>query len=356
MSGEIASDEPAGHNSAGGPGQLGPWAELAELTALARVSSQPLSPIPDDVLSEIRDFAEMLRTLFGALGMSLNRLAAMLHSDPGTVSRYLSGKRVPPPDFIDALCKVVYDTKGSLVTPHVQELVHEQFLVALRVHNPARYEVQRLTDLLQAAAQQKRQYEITVAALEEAIASRNDKIYALELESRQLRTAWARAERLLEEEREHREHLQHTIDNLYTEVGYFKEQLLSAQRRAAAAEERCQQLEARLDSAGALLEDEEQRTAPKVTTGPPEAPETPALQPRDLTSDWAAAAGSAVPDGGSAGARALGDTSRVRAGSIGVPVVWGDVPARNRNFTGREDVLHPGFRSWCSSLGRESGG
>jgi transcriptional regulator with XRE-family HTH domain len=263
MSREIARDEEGGRGTDDGAREPGPRAETAGLMALAGVStSQPLSPIAGNVLPEIRDFAETLRVLFGALDMSLNRLAALLHSDPGTVSRYLSGKRVPPPDFIDSLCKAVYDVKGSLVTPQVQEFVHEQFLVALRAHNPARYEVQRLTDLLQAAAQEKRQYEITVAALEEAIAGRNDTIYALELEGRQLRAAWARAEGLLEEEREHRERLQQTIDSLNTEVSYFKKQLLSAQQRATVAEEKCQELEGRLDSAGALLPDEYQREAP----------------------------------------------------------------------------------------------
>ena len=231
--------------------------------------------------TEIQVFAQTLRVLFGALGMSLNRLAALLRSDPGTVSRYLSGKRIPPPGFIDGLCKAVYDAKGSLVTGQVHELVHEQFLVALRAHNPARFEVQRLTDLLQAAAQEKRQYEITVAALEEAIASRNDKIYELELEleleleGRQLRSAWTRTEELLEEEKKHRERLQQAMNSLYTEVSALKTRLVSAQRRAAAAEERCRELEARLDSAGALLPDEEQGTA-----APGPAGETAALPPR----------------------------------------------------------------------------
>ena len=255
MSGDIAHNALDGSSADGGLGEPGAHAELAELTVLTRVSSsQPLSPIPDNVLPEIRDFAETLRVLFGALGMSLNRLAALLHSDPGTVSRYLSGKRIPPPDFIDSLCKVIYDVKGSLVTPQVQELVHDQFLVALRVHNPARYEVQRLTDLLVATAQERQQYEITVAALEEAIASRNDKIYALKLEGRQLRSHWARVEGLLEEERER---LQQTMDSLNAEIVYLKEQLLSTQRRAAAAEERCRELEKQLDSAGALLQEED---------------------------------------------------------------------------------------------------
>jgi transcriptional regulator with XRE-family HTH domain len=261
MSGEIARDQP-GRDPEAGTGEQGPRGGLAELRALARVSaSQPLSPIPTDVPAEIQVFAETLRVLFGALGVSLNRLAALLHSDPGTVSRYLSGRRIPPPGFIDGLCKAVYDAKGSLVTEQVRELVHQQFLVALQMHNPARYEVQRLTDLLQAAAQEKRQYEITVAALEEAIASRNDKIYQLELEGRQLRSAWARTEELLDEEKKHRERLQQAMDSLYTEVSALQARLVSAQRRAAAAEERCRELEARLDSAGALLPEEDRGTA-----------------------------------------------------------------------------------------------
>jgi len=317
MSGKGTLRRPGGQDSDNGNGETGPRAELAELAALARVSpSRLLSSVPETVAPEIRDFVETLRMLFGALGMSLNRLAAVLHSDPGTVSRYLSGKRIPPPDFIDSLCKAVYDVKGSLVTPQVQELVHEQFLAALREHNPARYEVQRLTDLLQAAAHEKRQYQLTVTALEEAIASRNDKIYALELEGRQLRSAWARAEGLLDEERKQRVHLQETIEGLYAQVSHFKEQLLSAQRRAAEAENRCRELEARLDTAGARLHDDGAQTAaPQVTAGPVKGPAVPAPQrerPRDAAPPGTIrepdralepAAEAGTPAGGEAGVR-----------------------------------------------------
>ena len=251
--GSPGSPEPGERPEKSGPNPL-----LAELSALAGYSPQTLSPMSGQVPPEGRHFAETLRVLFGALGMSLNRLAALVHSDPGTVSRYLSGKRIPPPDFIDSLCKAVYDARGSLITSQVQELVHEQFLAALREHNPARYEVQRLTDLLQVAAQEKRQHQVTVSALEEAIASRNEKIYALELESRQLQAAWARNEQLLEEERRQRTQLQETLDDLYRQVSNLKEQLNLAQRRTAGAENRCRELERRLDAAGARLPDETQ--------------------------------------------------------------------------------------------------
>ena len=71
-----------------------------------------------------------------------------------------------------------------------------------------------------------------MAALEEAIANRNGKIYELELEGRQLRSDWTRAKELLEEERNHRERLQEALDSLYAEVSRFQEQLAAAQRRA----------------------------------------------------------------------------------------------------------------------------
>src|ERR1700722_18932612 len=111
--GELCSPDPCE-----GPGKPGRAPLLAEMSACAGgYSPQPLSPISGYVAPGARDFAETLRVLFGALGVSLNRLAAMMHSDPGTVSRYLSGKRIPPPGFVDSLCKAVYDTRGSMVTP-----------------------------------------------------------------------------------------------------------------------------------------------------------------------------------------------------------------------------------------------
>jgi hypothetical protein len=69
-------------------GKPGLRAALAELTALARVSSHLLSPIPVSVPPEVRDFVETMRLLFRALGSSLKQLAASLakwhvRDDPG---------------------------------------------------------------------------------------------------------------------------------------------------------------------------------------------------------------------------------------------------------------------------------
>ena len=75
-------------------------------------------------------------------------------------------------------------------------------------------------------------------------------------------------------------HLDETIGSLYAQVSHFKEQLLSAQRQAAEAENRCRELEARLDTAGARLHDEDRQTAaPQVTDGPVEGTAQAAPQP-----------------------------------------------------------------------------
>ena len=172
MSAEGARDEP-GSNSEAGSAEPDSGGCLARLQALVEVpASHPLRPVPDELPAEVQIFVRTLRVLFGALGMSLNRLAALLHSDPGTVSRYLSGRRIPPTDFIEGLCKALYDAKGFVVTEQLQQLVNEQFLAALKVGSPSRYEVQWLTDLLEVASQEKRQREVTVAPIEEAVISR----------------------------------------------------------------------------------------------------------------------------------------------------------------------------------------
>ena len=60
--------------------------------------------------------------------------------------------------------------------------------------------------------------------------------------------------------KDHQARLQQVIDSLTTEVCVLKVRLLSAQRRADAAEEHCQKLEVQLDFAGSLLPDEDQGT------------------------------------------------------------------------------------------------
>jgi len=225
---------------------------LQELMAIVQVAPRHnLSPIPEGVSFDVRRFTETVRGLFGALEMSLTRFSVQMHCDKGTVSRYLSGERIPPQDFLDRLFKLIYDAKNAFITPEVQSLVHEQYLAALEAHSPARYQLQKLSDELTVAILEKQQSDLTISALQEAIVKKHGEIYALEMEKRAIQQAWAAEQQetdgAIEDGLSLRRRLEQTIRGLRHEVQRLNKQLRSTQVRARAAEERCQQLEAQVD-------------------------------------------------------------------------------------------------------------
>jgi len=230
-------------------GELVPGGHLVP----GRVPVRNLAPLPADLDPQVRIFTETIRSLYGTLGISLTRFATQVHSDKSVVSRYMSGDRLPPRDFIDKLLKAVFDKKGRPVTPDLQELVEAQFLAALKARNPTQYRVQDLSNRLRMAIEEKQQCEAEIAALSEAMHSRQEEIYRLEMEKREIRAAWASAQQTAEVESEkgqqHRHELQQAIEKLEQEVARLRKRLQSAQRRAKTAEQRCQRLEQELDAA-----------------------------------------------------------------------------------------------------------
>ena len=248
-------------------------ARLSDSGAFARTTSaQSLNPVADSVSPAVRALTESMRDLFDALGLSLTRFSVQMHCDKGTVSRYLSGERVPPRDFIDRLFKAVHDARGALVTPEVQTVILEQYLAALEEHNPKRYQIQKISDQLLAAEEERRQRELVISALRETVAKQQDNIYALEMEKRAVEAAWAterqRTDEALEAEAEHKLRLEATIDDLRGQVIHLNARIRLEQVRASTAEKRCQMLEARLDSAIAPAEDEPTEDMPEQSPAP----------------------------------------------------------------------------------------
>lgn len=225
-----------------------------------RVPVRNLAPLSADLDPEVRVFTETMRSLYGALEISLSRFAAQVHSDKSVVSRYMSGERLPPRDFIGRLLKAFFDKKGRPVTPELQELVEGQFLAALKTRNPAQHRVQDLSNQLRMAIEEKQQCEAEIAALSEAMHSRQEEIYRLEMEKREIRAAWASAQQAAEAESEkdqqHRHELQQAIEKLEQEVTRLRKRLQSAQWRAKTAEQRCQRLEQELDAASATADEQ----------------------------------------------------------------------------------------------------
>lgn len=94
-----------------------------------------LSPLDDGTTPERRALATALRELFSMLQISLGELATKSHRDKGAVSRYLSGKRIPQPDFIEYLLTEVAQMPGRLPAA-LAARIREVYLQALEAHDP----------------------------------------------------------------------------------------------------------------------------------------------------------------------------------------------------------------------------
>ena len=66
-------------------------------------SAGNLSPLSDDLPPELRKLAQFLRRHFHIIGTSVRGYALQNNWDPGAVSRFLSGERIPPQSFVDTL-------------------------------------------------------------------------------------------------------------------------------------------------------------------------------------------------------------------------------------------------------------
>ena len=98
-------------------------------------SASNLSPLPDDLSPELRKLAEFLRGHFYMIGTSVRAYALRNNWDPGAVSRFLKGERIPPQSFVDTLLA----DAGPQRSPDEVEQEHKEGLdlrlKALRVRN-----------------------------------------------------------------------------------------------------------------------------------------------------------------------------------------------------------------------------
>lgn len=159
-----------------------------------RTTSQ-LAPLNPDLEPDVRTFVQHVRDLFALTEMSVRRYAALHKYDPGTISRYLNGVRLPSTQFLDSLQQEVASRGGAPVTEQVQEQTHTLYLAALRARSPSTYELQRAIDKARACELALRESELMVAALKEAVATRESRLHETEMARRALAAA-AAAERL----------------------------------------------------------------------------------------------------------------------------------------------------------------
>ncbi len=227
-----------------------------------------LQPLGENLNDASRALAQALRELFESLQVSVRRYAARRRLDPGTVSRYLNGTRLPPWQVISDLFADVAEHRGTAVTTEAIELVRGLYGSAVDAASSSRHAVEILEQQLADADHVSRRSSVRGDVLGDALLDRTQRIADLETRLNQLE-----ADRIAERRRADelaRAHpdvsgLLRERDALRLEVERLGAALAQAQAQRAAAEGRCELLERQLDAV-------EQATKAALPTGPQDMP------------------------------------------------------------------------------------
>ena len=208
-------------------------------------------------------WVDELRAVWQATGLSMGQFAVLHPFDKGTISRYLSGHRVPGErHFLDTLL-ITLENCGRPVTPAVREYLTGLQMCALEAAHPHEYRVRLVKDELEVALTGRLEAERYACALEEQLAERS---------------------RVIQELTEDRNRLRATLDAEYArliqEVEKLSKDLALARSRSDRADQRCAELEAVLDLIDPAYSDENQDAG--VPPGVPYA-------------DWGSIASTALP-------------------------------------------------------------
>jgi hypothetical protein len=200
---------------------------MSEVSCLPASVLKPLDP---ELRPEVRMWVDEVRAVWQATGLSMGQFAVLHPFDKGTVSRYLSGHRVPGErHFLDTLLTTL-ESYGRPVTPAVREYLTGLQMRALEAAHPHEYRVRLVKDELEVALTGKLGAERYARALEEQLAERNREIQELT---------------------EDRNRLHATRDAEYArlvqEIEKLSQELALARSRSVRADQRCAELEAVLD-------------------------------------------------------------------------------------------------------------
>ncbi|MFE3106848.1 response regulator [Kitasatospora indigofera] len=208
-----------------------------------------LRPLSAELNEECRAFAEALRSVFAGLDVSVRRYGARRFISAGTISRYLSGARIPPWEFVLDLLKDVAAHRGMPATPEAIDLVRGLHQAAMRTNASMSEAVQQLQYQLAEADRESRRSAVQSDVLGDALLDKNHRIADLEIRINQLEADWARDRARADEVAlriDDRESLLGERDRLAAEVRRLEVELEEARLRGLAADSRCELLERQL--------------------------------------------------------------------------------------------------------------
>ncbi|WP_235437904.1 two-component system response regulator [Kitasatospora griseola] len=128
-----------------------------------------LQPLDRELNRECREFAETLRELFLELGISVRRYATRCYLNPGTLSRYLSGSRIAPWQFVEELLHHLDEDCGTRLDPSALDRLRRRHQAALRTAASIGRAVQQLEGQLQAADREARRAGAREEQLDQAL-------------------------------------------------------------------------------------------------------------------------------------------------------------------------------------------
>jgi transcriptional regulator with XRE-family HTH domain len=204
-------------------------------------SAAGLKPLDPELTPEVRTWVGELREVWQATGLSMGQFAVRYPFDKGTISRYLSGQRVPGErHFLDMLLSAL-EINRQPVTPTVRDHLTGLQMRALQAAHPHEYRVRLVKDELEIALTSKLEAERYTRALEGQLAERNREIQELTADRNRLRV---------------------TLDTEYArltgEIETLAKDLDLARSRSTRTEQRCMELESVLDFMGQTYPDQRQ--------------------------------------------------------------------------------------------------
>ncbi|MGW7451180.1 helix-turn-helix domain-containing protein [Streptomyces sp. NPDC054787] len=225
---------------------------MAELEHVNEGALGRLKPIGDDVPPEARLLAEELRTVYAGLGVSLRRCAGSCGYEPSAVSRYLSGRSVPPWEFVAKLLNIAARRLGE---PTAQEVVTHLRRVHRRAvpSGQATHRVQELQHLLEEAEQEVDGFRAREAVAVKLLQERQQQVAAIEIQLRSVEAARGldREEHAasMAERAEEVEELRAEKERLLRQVEALREELERAHQSTILADAKCEQLAYQLEMA-----------------------------------------------------------------------------------------------------------
>lgn len=216
-----------------------------------------LRPLADDLNDDCREFAQALRTLFAGLEVSVRRYAARRYRDAGTLSRYLSGARVPPWEFVVDLFGDLAAGHGAPATALTLEHVRELHRRAVQATVSPAHGMEVLERQLADADREARRATVQEDVLGEALLDRQHLIADLEVRLNLLKAQWSaghgnRADVLTADSHGVGELLAER-ERLEAQVRALEGELEETRLRVMLAESRCDLLERQLAVAEGTL-------------------------------------------------------------------------------------------------------